>query len=881
MPAMASVVKAGPAIAACTIISKNYLSLARVWNESFRRHHPGARTFVLLVDRIDGAFDPSREEFDVITVDELKIPGLSDFTFKYNILELNTAVKPFFLDFLLRERGVERILYFDPDVLVLGPVTKVQSALETANIVLTPHTLSPLPADRLTPSEVSFLISGAYNLGFIGLRKSPVTLDFLNWWQNRLHEYCLSAPEKGLFTDQKWIDLVPGLFSDVEIIRDRGYNVAYWNLHERGDPVRESGCYSLGESPIAFFHFSGLDHDRPELISRYQTRFRLRHLNGAYRHLFADYGRAVREAGFDQTRHWRYAFASFDDGVLIPDLLRRFYQNMADAKERWPDPFSTKGPNTFRGWLLEPARFGSRIPRLLSILFSLRPDLQEAFPDAERTGAVALLDWAILSMPTEYKFGDFFIQSFRERKTEIQAEDLKKERHAQEERSRIEREKAAAAAAIPTPEDLLAQVYYGLPKKKWKQAVKKLLGDHLYHKVRSFLWYLRRFHDALRQPPPPRPRRTELVVAEPARVPLPFGVNLFGYLDTESGVGEIARSFARMLRRQQIPHSLLNVEQRWLRRLDRTFTDFAQSNPYSFNLFFINADQVPGTLESLGPDVLGSRKNIGYWFWELSTFPEALRGSFRYFDEIWVASSFCLEGISASSPVPVVKIPPGFDFHIPAKRDRKSFGIGEDDFVFLYVFDGASSFHRKNAGGLVSAFRRAFPSPGSEKLILKMTNAPPSKIEGLRRLAGDSRLEILSDYLKSEEILDLLAAADCYVSLHRSEGFGLTILESLAMGKPVIATDYSGSKDFLNGRRGFPVSCELVPLRRNLGPYKKGSVWAQPDMQEAAAKMRWVRTHPAEVARVAHTAQREIASAWSLSAAGKGMMNRLNHLSAP
>src|SRR5207237_5644100 len=249
--------------------------------------------------------------------------------------------------------------------------------------------------------------------------------------------------------------------------------------------------------------------------------------------------------------------------------------------------------------------------------------------------ALALLDWSILTTPAEYKFGDFFIQRFRERKAEIEAEDREKERRAQEERSRIERAKAAAAAAIPTPEDLFAEIYYGPPKRKWKRTVKKLLGDELYYTLRSFLWYLRRSHDALRKPPPPRSRRPEVVVSEPVRFPLPFGVNLFGYLDTESGVGEIARSFAKMLRCQQIPHVLLNVEQRWLRRLDRAFTDFAQINPYSLNLFFINADQVPGALDALGPDVLGGRKNIGYWFWELSTFPEALRGSFRYFDEIW------------------------------------------------------------------------------------------------------------------------------------------------------------------------------------------------------------------------------------------------------
>ncbi|MGH9389394.1 MAG: glycosyltransferase family 4 protein, partial [Vicinamibacteria bacterium] len=245
---------------------------------------------------------------------------------------------------------------------------------------------------------------------------------------------------------------------------------------------------------------------------------------------------------------------------------------------------------------------------------------------------------------------------------------------------------------------------------------------------------------------------------------------------------------------------------------------------------------------------------------------------------VWVASSFCLESISSSSPIPVVKIPPGFDFRVPGRRTRESFGIERDDLVFLYVFDGASSFHRKNPGGIVSAFRRAFPRPGRERLILKTVNAPQSKLEALVRLARGSRVEIVADYMNREELLDLLAAADCYVSLHRSEGFGLTILESMAFGKPVIATDYSGNEDFLHRGNGFPVGYRLVPIRRSVGAYAKGNVWAEPDLDQAAGFMRRVSEEPEEAQRVAEAARTEVGERWAVSHASRQICSRLELL---
>jgi glycosyltransferase involved in cell wall biosynthesis len=359
---------------------------------------------------------------------------------------------------------------------------------------------------------------------------------------------------------------------------------------------------------------------------------------------------------------------------------------------------------------------------------------------------------------------------------------------------------------------------------------------------------------------------------------LPFGVNLFGYLDTESGVGEIARSMALALRKGGVPHALINVNQKWLRRNDRRFTEFSTSNPYSINLVMVNADQVPAVVREFGETTFAGRINVGYWFWELSQFPSAYLQSFRPFDEIWVASKFCLDAMSAVSPIRVVRVSPGFEFQSPGKRDRASFGIDSDEFIFLYVFDSASSLQRKNPAGTIRAFRDAFPNGGRERLILKTTNATPRQARALQRLAGGSRVTLLTEYLDRDELLDLIASSNAYVSLHRSEGFGLTLLESMAFGKPVIATDYSGSHDFLNSANGFPVGYRLVPLRRTIGPYEKGSVWADPDLKEAARCMRRVREEPSEGKRVGEAARADARKSWSIEASSRLVCERLERL---
>src|SRR5712691_11915729 len=214
----------GPA--GCTIIARNYLAFARVLGRSFLTHHPQGRFYVLVIDGLpDG--EPLGGGLTAIGPDALGLPYFFELCFKYDVTEVSTAVKPTFLRRLLTEYGEQGVFYFDPDIVVSRSLVEAEQALQGANILLTPHLLEPIPLDGRKPGEQEILVSGAYNLGFIGLRATETTLTFLDWWADRLREGCRIDPCQGLFVDQKWVNLVPGIFPGTTILRDPTYNVAY------------------------------------------------------------------------------------------------------------------------------------------------------------------------------------------------------------------------------------------------------------------------------------------------------------------------------------------------------------------------------------------------------------------------------------------------------------------------------------------------------------------------------------------------------------------------------------------------------------------------------------------------------------------------------
>jgi lipopolysaccharide biosynthesis glycosyltransferase len=312
---------------ACTIIAKNYVAFARTLCDSFLAHHPNGVFYTLVIDDIDGYIDPAKEHFEIISLASLSIPNLRDFCFKYNITELSTAVKPYVLKFLFDVKQVEKMLYLDPDILVTGPLKDLYHRLDAHDVVLTPHLDTDFPDDGLKPDDAHIMLSGIFNLGFIGLRRSDNVDRLLLWWQHKLYTKCIVNNSAGYFVDQKFIEYSFVLFRNMSIVYDTGYNAAYWNLHSRSITF-PGERWMCNDGRLYFYHFSNYKPERPHSISAYQTRFDLAKLPDLHR-LFSIYHDLLIKNGYEESQTWPYSHADFKNPRELLQVLTRSYRGYA------------------------------------------------------------------------------------------------------------------------------------------------------------------------------------------------------------------------------------------------------------------------------------------------------------------------------------------------------------------------------------------------------------------------------------------------------------------------------------------------------------------------------------------------------------------------
>ncbi len=339
------------------------------------------------------------------------------------------------------------------------------------------------------------------------------------------------------------------------------------------------------------------------------------------------------------------------------------------------------------------------------------------------------------------------------------------------------------------------------------------------------------------------------------KVGLPFGVNIFGYFDLDIGSSKVAIEFAKCAQKANIPCSILNISLNLDRQKNDSVKNFSNKAPYAINLFFTNPDGLPRTIKEYGHFIKG-RYNIAYWFWELQEFPPMWIPFLDIFEEVWTASDFCASVIKKGAYKPVIKMtPPVGAENSSAHYPREELGLKKELFTFLFVYDNLSYNERKNPLAILQAYKRAFRKDEKVQLVIKATQ-DDDHIKLLRDYIKKNRLKntkIITGLWDKTKLISLFNNCNCYISLHRAEGLGLTLMEAMLLGKPVITTAYSGNLDFTKKDNSFLVKYKTVKLKENLGSgihYTKGTTWAEPNINDAAKKMLYVYENQKEADKI-------------------------------
>jgi glycosyltransferase involved in cell wall biosynthesis len=362
-----------------------------------------------------------------------------------------------------------------------------------------------------------------------------------------------------------------------------------------------------------------------------------------------------------------------------------------------------------------------------------------------------------------------------------------------------------------------------------------------------------------------------------------WGVNVAGYLRSELGVGEVARAVIRALDARRVPLMPIHGKQIPRSRQGHPFAFFgASSAPFPVNLICVNADHFASFLADAPSQFAEDRYNIGLWWWEVTTFPEGGLEAFELVDEVWVGTDYVGDALRPLSPVPVVKVRVPVTMPPIAPYSRAELGL-PDGFVFFFMFDFHSVFERKDPIGLIEAFRIAFDPGAGASLVIKCINHGSDLDNHERlRLAAQTHpdVHVIDRYVPAERKDAMLAACDCYVSLHRAEGFGLPLAEAMYLGKPVIATRFSGNLDFMTDVNSYLVDYEPQPVGEGNYPYPPHAEWAAADRDHAARLMREVFDNPLEAMRRARQGAVDIRRTHSPEAAGETMERRLKTIRA-
>ena len=351
----------------------NYIPKVRMLFQSLRRLHPEFVLHLALADKLHADIDLSAEPFDeIIALEDLGIPGTNGWSFCHRIVELATAIKPFALQQLLARDDCEKVLYMDPDTVAFSRLDDILGALDHDSVVLTPHLTSPEDSIQgVMDNEISCLKHGIYNLGFVGVRADDEGRRFAKWWGDRIYSFCRDDIKHGLFTDQRWIDLVPAFFNDVGILKSPRLNVATWNLRTRHFAGSMASGFTVDGFPLGFYHFTGFDSGAHRAMAARNAGG-----NDSVQELIDWYTAETNALAGDPLAKVEWAYAKYSNGTPITAAQRIVYRDRADLQAVYPDPFDFRG---YLAWwvrqaaseypdLFDPTRADTALQRLSSVL---------------------------------------------------------------------------------------------------------------------------------------------------------------------------------------------------------------------------------------------------------------------------------------------------------------------------------------------------------------------------------------------------------------------------------------------------------------------------------------------------------------------------------
>jgi glycosyltransferase involved in cell wall biosynthesis len=805
-----------------TLATMESLPRARALARSLLRHQPDWHLDVVLVAGTDVVSAADHEgSLSVRSVSQDLDIDIETLLARYNERDLGTLLMPRLLE-RYAERTSEPVLHLPSTVWILAELQPIESALSSHGVLLVPRITVDVPDDGLGPTRDEMEWAGRIDETIMGVDASADAKAFLAWWSDRVNGTLgsLDARRSGARPeDRPWLarflELAPARFSTA-VLDDPGCNLSMWNLHRRTLAEGPDGVLVDGRWPLRFLNLPGFDPERPHRLNAAASRARVSR-SSVLHDLCDEYAAELRQCGWKDSDHRREVGRRLADGLVYDDSLRAMHASALALGEPFEDLFSEEGTRAFLAWLEGPAPRGSAngINRyVFHRVARERPDVVRAYPDLDGADGPEYVAWCQAFGRQELSIPERFIPP------------------------------GTTLKSMTTP-----------------QAAPATDGET----VRSLL----------------TPADAHATAADKGPA-----VRLTGYLGHSLGLGAAARGYAQALGAAGVPVSTVTVPLHHLAlpvELDgqygrHEFEDLVHHGAHGFEIVAVNADELPDFVTRLGEDYFEGPR-IGVWGWETNSIPPRWQRAFALIDEIWVYSRFMAENIGAVAPVPVTALPPPVE--APADRlEPLRLGV-PDGFLFLFVFDYLSTVQRKNPVGLIEAFRLAFAPGEGPQLLIKTINAPLRPLaeeEVLWAAHGRPDIHVIDRSLSQQELASVMAACDCYVSLHRAEGFGLTMAEAMAIGKPVIATGYSGNVDFMNSENSYLIDFAIGRVGAECEIYPPEGEWADPSVEHAAELMRRVRSDPEEARRRGARAAEDIARKLSAKATGEAMRRRLEEL---